>query len=229
MNSTPYELLISVVRRGGGDRAAEILREAGARGSTIIFGRGTAQNKFLRILGLADTAKELVFTLSPAAEIPALIRALRASPDLCKRVPGIGFTVTAQAFFRAGAALTGQSQEPEDNDLEDSMPRELICVIVNSGYADDIMAAAREAGAPGGTIINARGTSTAKDTAFFGIDIVPEKEMLLILTKKEFAPPIVAAVRSCPCLSEPGVGIVFTLPAKDFFPIGLKANQNSPG
>ena len=36
---------------------------------------------------------------------------------------------------------------------------ELIVCIVNSGFAEEVMSAARECGARGGTIINARGTA----------------------------------------------------------------------
>ena len=62
---------------------------------------------------------------------------------------------------------------------------EMINVIVNKGYAEDAMAAARKAGAGGGTIINARGTAKECDAKFLGIEIVPEKEMLLILVPKD--------------------------------------------
>ena len=58
----------------------------------------------------------------------------------------------------------------------------LITVIVNSGYADDVMAVAKKAGASGGTILGARGTGTEEDVKFFGITLVPEKEILLIVS-----------------------------------------------
>ena len=44
---------------------------------------------------------------------------------------------------------------------------QLICVIVNAGYADDVMNAARTAGATGGTVINARGTGREEDVKLF--------------------------------------------------------------
>lgn len=103
--------------------------------------------------------------------------------------------------------------------------RELVCAIVNSGFADDIMLAARKAGAKGGTIIRARGTAAGQDSSFFGITIVPEKEMLLILTPKAETATLLTAICACPCLSEPGTGIVFSIPVMEFFPLGLKANS----
>ena len=98
---------------------------------------------------------------------------------------------------------------------------ELICVIANTGYADDIMDSAREAGATGGTIIKARGTGTQDDGSFFGITIVPEKEMVMIVVKSGQYERILSAVKDCPCLTETGVGIVFSLPVEGFFPLGI--------
>ena len=43
---------------------------------------------------------------------------------------------------------------------------ELIIAIVNSGFADDVMKAARAAGARGGTILNARGAGTEAQDRF---------------------------------------------------------------
>ena len=97
---------------------------------------------------------------------------------------------------------------------------ELITVITNSGFADDIMAAARKAGATGGTILNARGTGTEEDVQFFGITLVPEKEMLIIVSAKDSVKKIIDAITSVPKLNEPGGGIVYTMPVQDFLVLG---------
>ncbi len=96
----------------------------------------------------------------------------------------------------------------------------LVHVIVNKGYAEDAMAAARKAGAGGGTILHARGTAREDDAKFFGVPIVPEKDTLLILVPTEKASAVFDAIRSLPCLAEKGSGIVFTLPVSDFSVLG---------
>ena len=82
------------------------------------------------------------------------------------------------------------------------------------------MAAARKAGAPGGTVINARGTGREEDVKFFGITIVPEKELILILVPKEQSPTILNAVKSVPCLAQPGIGIAFCMDVGSFATVG---------
>ena len=99
---------------------------------------------------------------------------------------------------------------------------QMINVIVNKGYAEDAMAAARKAGAGGGTIIGARGTAKEGDAAFFGMKIVPEKEMLMILVPSEKKDDIVAAITALPCFAQAGSGIVFCNEAQDFTVLGKK-------
>lgn len=104
--------------------------------------------------------------------------------------------------------------------MSEQASHELISVIVNAGYADDVMLAARKAGAKGGTVINARGTGREEDVTFFGVTIVPEKELLMILAEKQAAPAILEAIRRTPSLNEPGIGIAFCTDVESFFLLG---------
>lgn len=221
-------LLVSVVRRGSAEHLVDITRKAGAGGGTVLYGRGTAGNRILRLLGLADTEKEIVFTLARASLMPDIISALRNAPDLCRKVPGIGFVINAPLFLRPeqGGSEEKDSSMPEDLG-QPAVSHELICVVVNAGFADDVMYEARAAGATGGTILKARGTASGQDAGFFGITIVPEKEMLMVLAKKEASGKILEAIAETPCLAEPGCGIAFCLPVVDFFPLGLAAQKKA--
>ena len=61
---------------------------------------------------------------------------------------------------------------------------ELVVCIVNAGYSQNVMAAARAAGAKGGTILRARGSANPESEEFFNITIQPDKEMLMILIER---------------------------------------------
>ena len=99
---------------------------------------------------------------------------------------------------------------------------QLITAIMNKGYAEDAMAAARNAGAGGGTVLGGRGTAREGDAKFFGVEIVPEKEMLMILASSEKAPQIANAIKSLECFSKGGSGIIYTTNAQDFSLLGKK-------
>lgn len=217
----PGKLLIVVTRHGAGDRVAAVARDAGARGGTILTGRGTVANRLLQLLCLADTEKDLVFVLAPGGEMPGIVGAVRGSPEVFRKTTGIGIVLDVTAVVRsAWQAAAAPAADLQGETMKEPTGHQLIFAIVNAGYADDLMAAARAAGARGGTILKARGTGTKADAGFFGITIVPEKEVLLVLAENAAVPGICAAVRKAPCLAEPGSGIIFCVGAEDFFPLG---------
>ncbi len=91
-------------------------------------------------------------------------------------------------------------------------PYEMIVCIVNAGYTDAVMSAAREYGARGGTVISARGTANAEAENFFKISIQPEKEAVLIVVPAKIRDDILHALYRQVGLNTPGQGIAFTMP-----------------
>lgn len=104
---------------------------------------------------------------------------------------------------------------------------EIIFFILNKGHVDEAMAAAREAGATGGTIITGRGAAVPEDVErAIGITIQPEKELLLILAKAEKRSEIMSAISKAAGLNKPGCGIGFSLPAEDVTGLTPYASEN---
>lgn len=89
---------------------------------------------------------------------------------------------------------------------------DLVITIVNRGFADEVMSAAKKAGAFGGTVVNARGTGTNELQKFFGAIIQPEKEMVLILTEREKRNAMMEVICRDAGLSKEGMGICFSMP-----------------
>ena len=89
---------------------------------------------------------------------------------------------------------------------------EVIFCIVNAGFSEAVMEAAREFGARGGTVIRARGTANQEAEKKFGITIQPEKEAVMILVKTEIKDDILHALYKAVGLNTPGQGIAFSLP-----------------
>lgn len=92
---------------------------------------------------------------------------------------------------------------------------ELIVCIVNSGFSDVVMDAARACGARGGTKINARGTARQEAETAFGISIHPEKEIVLILVKDDIRDAILHAIYKAVGLNSPAQGIAFSMPVDE--------------
>ncbi len=100
---------------------------------------------------------------------------------------------------------------------------EMIVCIVNTGFSDVVMSAAREYGAKGGTVFSARGTANQEAETFFKISIQPEKEVVLILVPAKLKDDILHALYGQVGLNTPGQGIAFTMPVDSA--VGLSAAE----
>ena len=89
---------------------------------------------------------------------------------------------------------------------------EAIFCIVNSGYSDAVMEAAKKLGARGGTVINARGTASKEAETFFHITIEPEKEIVMILVPTKIKDAVLHALYKEVGLDTAGQGIAFSVP-----------------
>jgi nitrogen regulatory protein PII len=204
--------------RHRGEQLVEITKAAGARGGTIIPGRASANNRLLQFLSLADVDQDVVITIMGQETETVLSSIVKAAQDTTQKIRGLAMLldVSGMLFRIPGHEL--EKNLESDSDMQSEY--KLITIIVNHGYADEVMHAARKAGATGGTIVTARGTGTEEDVKFFGISLVPEKEMLMIIAKTETMPAILEAVSCLPIITKPGAGIIFHMNVECFLPLG---------
>ncbi|MBQ5674836.1 MAG: P-II family nitrogen regulator [Lachnospiraceae bacterium] len=208
------KLMIAITPRNKGEHITQAAKKAGCGGATIILGKGTAKNQILELLGLGTSEKDLVYILAKNEEYEKIATAIKEEAQSEKKGFGIIFTIDSDRMLKNGQV---EIEEEGENKMA---THTLITAILNSGLAEDAMAAARKAGASGGTIINARGTGKEEDVGFFGIQIVPEKEMLIILAEKSQETAILEAIRTLPCLQEKGTGITFCSDVNNFTTLG---------
>ncbi len=104
--------------------------------------------------------------------------------------------------------------------MENNEKFNLIVAIVDAGFTDLVMDAARDHGARGGTVLHARGTGNKEIEEKFGIIINSEKEMVFILVNEKICDDILKAINEAAGLNTKGRGIAFSLPCEDV--CGLK-------
>lgn len=194
--------LIAIVKKGEASKLMSAARAKGAPGGSVISARGTATNSILAALGLGDTSREVLLSVVEREKLDEILSAV-------KRVRANGIALVIDAFRGA-----------EEEEMEMDGQYEMIQVICQDGYSEDIMAVARRAGAKGGTVINARGTSTEQDVKFFGSPLVPEKEILMIVMEKSKAEAVRKAISQMEILNKKGMGIMFSVPVRDFVNLG---------
>ena len=201
----------------------------------ISKGKGTANSEILDLLGIGATEKAVIICLEQDILVPVLLKEVRKKLGLYNPGTGIAFTVPLSAIndpillvFTKCVSKNDDIVTEEDNVLpkggnmadenthasHGSFTHDLIIAIVNQGYCDELMNTAREAGASGGTVINARGQAHEGTVKFFGISVQDEKEMIFILSNREKKTAIMQAVCESHGLKSKAQGIVFSLPVE---------------
>ena len=100
---------------------------------------------------------------------------------------------------------------------------EMILCVVNAGFSDEVMDAAREAGARGGTVIHARGTANKEAESFFQITIQPDKDIVMMIVPADIKDNVLHAIYQSAGLKTEGQGIAFSLPVNKA--VGLTSNS----
>ena len=89
---------------------------------------------------------------------------------------------------------------------------EAVFCVVNAGFSDQVMFAARKGGAAGGTILKGRGTTSTEAEEMFNITIQPEKEVVIILVPAESKDTVLRMIYSKAGLESEAHGIAFSVP-----------------
>jgi nitrogen regulatory protein PII len=89
---------------------------------------------------------------------------------------------------------------------------ELIIVVLNEGYADLAMDAAREAGAGGGTVLHAKGTGGRRGERFYNVRFADEKDMIYIVAHKDEKNAVMKAINKTCGPGTEARGVCFSMP-----------------
>jgi nitrogen regulatory protein PII len=208
-----YELICVIVNFGLGSKALSQARRSGVTGGTIMLGRGTVENRWLRFLELTDVRKEIVLMVSEESISRAALDAIDHKLHFSKPNHGIAFTMPIGEVI----GMAGHDADFKSEDGGRESVYKAIFVIVDKGRGETVMDVAREAGARGGTIINARGSGIHETATFLNMEIEPEKEIVLMLISTASYGNIITALRDRMKIDEPGQGILFVQDVKETY------------
>lgn len=211
-------LLVTITSRNLTKRFTTFYQEAGLPVSVITVGYGTASSEILDYFGLDGPEKSVLFHFVTGETWRPLKRQLRMKMQI--DIPGIGIAFLVPLSSIGGKKaldylICGQEFEKGAESALKDTKYELLVVIANQGYTELIMDAARKVHAAGGTIIHAKGTGSQMAEKFMGVTLVPEKEMVFIVVRKDQKNDIMRSI-----MDEAGVGtkagsVVFSLPVTD--------------
>ena len=211
------KLLVSIVNQKDDVRLKEILDDVSVAMSFTFAGTGTARSAVLDYLGIGETEKAVVLSLFPESDEDSIIREIRNQMSLYLVGRGISFTIPLTGISEIvanGLTSAATTKTVDGRKIMKGSDRKYDLIIASLGvnHVDEAMEAARQAGAAGGTIIRARNLDNAKAEQFVGISLMEERELLLILTKKEGKLPIMQALTEKVGLKTEASGIIFSVP-----------------
>ena len=218
-------LLIAVTGRNKAKDYTAMMRKNGLSTILTLSGRGTASQDVLSILGLESSEKVLLLAAADRAKTAAVFRDARNK--LYIDMPGNGI-LTATPIRCIGGTKTLNyltNQKTVSKSVPDmNFNMELVFVILNSGFTEEVMDAARTAGAGGGTIIEAKGTGAKYAHKFLGITIAEDKQIVLIVAKSSARSAIIGEImKNCGPGTEAGA-VAFSLPATQI--AGLRLTED---
>ena len=183
--------------------------------------RGTATTEHLSLYGLLPTQKALLTTVADGEQTRRLMRA--AKLKLFIDIPGNGIMMSVPIKSIGGGrtmAYLTDRQNPGGEKPALQFDHELIYVILNEGCSDLVMAAARSAGATGGTVLHGKGTGS-QNKKFYNVSIAAEQEVILMVAPSDRKAAIMQSVLHHAGPDSDAGAVLFSLPVSEVAGFGL--------
>ncbi len=212
----PLRALVMVVDDEMAEKASNYFYQNKVPLQYIINAQGTAPTDILRILGLSETEKRLVVATLPKVIADDMIVKLYRKFNLGVPGSGIVFTlpltgINLQFLNMLNALERGENEGKEEWHMSE-IKHSLIAAIVNQGYSDDVMQAAREAGASGGTVIHGRRVAGEKVVNTWGLSLQDEREIVFILVKNDGKRDVMQVIADQCGMHSEAKGLVISMP-----------------
>ena len=207
--------MITIIDRNQSRKFVSFYKNYGVNVFFSAHGHGTAARDTLAYFGLEATQKTILFAAVTDTIWSTIKKGLQTIMQIDIPGTGIAFVVPMSSIGgkRQLQFLTGGQEftKGEESVLKETQ-HELVVVIANSGYTDIIMDAARSANAGGGTVMHAKGTGMEGAEKFLGVSLAEEKEMVLLVVKKEDKNAVMSAIMQDAGLETKARSVVFSLP-----------------
>lgn len=214
--------LISVVNPGAMDRVCEIAAALDLPQTVTLLGHGTAVQSMLDLLGIESTEKRVIMTVANPEKARKFIKEMRRQVYI--GIPGHGIIMAVPIKSVGGgktlAYLNNGEQQSARYTPELSDRYELIVIVANEGRTDQVMNAARAAGATGGTVLHGKGTGS-QNKKFYNVSIAAEKEVILMVAPSDRKAAIMQSVLHHAGPDSDAGAVLFSLPVSEVAGFGL--------
>jgi nitrogen regulatory protein PII len=220
-SETKHKALITIIDSDHKDNLEDIFIKYNMPINLLMYGQGSAKSVIYDILGYGGSKKIISISILARPMLDFIMNQLYKKLHLNKPGTGIAFTVslsTATSMLLSVSKMANENFKKGCEDMTEIVsgtakePYHLIITIVNAGYFEKVMEAAKSAGATGGTLVHARGLGSKEATKYLRITVHPEKDVVLILTPQEKKVKIMQSIAHEAGLNTPAMGTSFSIP-----------------
>ena len=216
-------MMFTITNRNANKKFQKICHDLGYSVTFSFPGHGTARSEILDYLGIDSTEKVVTISVVTKEMWRKIRRELIVRMHIDVPGTGIAFIIPMSSIGGKKVLrylIQGNDYEKEEESTLKETKHELLVIIANQGYIDSIMDAARSVKAGGGTVIHAKGAGMDTAEAFLGVSLAAEKEIILIVAKKENKNKIMKAIIEETGLPNKEGSMIFSLPVTSV--IGLR-------
>ena len=186
-------------------------------------GKGTAPSEMMDIFGLRGTTRLLTVAFLPKMQVRPLFEMMNKQLSFRHKGGGIAITVPVIGMQSGVSELLNQENHDkaetlpkgDETEMKEKSEYALIWVSVAGGYSDDVVDAARNAGAKGGTIMKGRRRSSERVSHHFGISMQEEQDFVMIVVPREKKNDTMTAIMNVCGLQTKAHGVVWALPVDE--------------
>lgn len=217
------QFLITIVNEGQDSAIVKILMDNNTSVAFSSHGKGTASSDLYEVFGLSNNSKHVIFSIIKESAWPAIKEQIKGRFAISEFAKGLAVLidldsvcgVSAYKFLTNTRTLNEGKGVNTVEAIDKKDNYEVIMAIVNDGFTDLVMDAAKKAGARGGTILTAHGTGNKDIAKFFGVVITPEKQIVMILVPHAIKDKVIESIYKEVGINTKGQGIAFSFPCND--------------
>ncbi len=218
-NNLSLRILMLVAPPKLANKATKLFGKADVPLHYTLNAMGTASSETMDMLGLGTPDRRILISIMTRRYADRLMCKIRS--DLKFGAPGTGVAFTIPITGASNHAIK-MLKDLDENNI--SLPkgkeairmsdinRVLIAAIVNQGCSEDVMDAARTAGAGGGTVLHSRSIAGAEVLSLWGLGAQEEKEIVLIAADLESKLDIMSSISEKCGMHSDAKGMVISLP-----------------
>lgn len=229
--STPKEgtfssprMFLLITRAEDGEKTKDLFSAMNVPICYQCRGQGTAPSEALDLFGLGGTARLITTGFLPKSAVGELFEKIDRKFNIHKKGRGVAVTIPLTGMqrpmlhllkdevrTRVEEKMTERIKEDMDEIHEKSRYHAVLAAVA-AGCSDEVIDAARAAGAKGGTILRGRRRNSERISEYFGIPMQDEQDFVLIIVTEKIKNEVMSSISHLCGLHTSAHGVVISLP-----------------